>query len=164
VDISLRNSVTIEQVYSTPTFWNWENSRYDNLQVAKHIRCDPHSRKWNNSKLVQLPQLFDLKCQVLIFALIFCSCSLYIVVQWKCYVDECSFLIWSVNVMSCPLTGCDPNRICSCHFTVRPAAHICNKGIIMVFIILLWNSQLRRAEKMQSSVIKKGVYVVISVL
>lgn len=79
MDFSLRNSVTIEHVFSTPIFGNWETSRGDKLKLAKHIRCDPRTRKWNNDNLVQLPQLLDLKCQVLTFVLIFCNCGLYIV-------------------------------------------------------------------------------------
>jgi hypothetical protein len=58
VDFSLTNSVTIKQVFSTSTFRNWENSR-DKLNVVNRVRYDPRSRKWNNSKLVQLPQLLD---------------------------------------------------------------------------------------------------------
>jgi len=38
----------------------------------------------------------------------------------------------SISVISSPLTGYDPSRICSCHFTVRLAAHICNMGIIII--------------------------------
>ena len=43
----------------------------------------------------------------------------------------------SNNVMFCPLTGNDPSRICSCHFTVGPTAPICNVGIIIIIIIIL---------------------------
>jgi hypothetical protein len=92
------NSVTIEQVFSTSTFRNWEHSRGDKLKVVKRVRYGPRSRKWNNTKLVQLAQLLDLKCQVLIIALIFCICDLYIVSQWNCC--ECKFHVWSVNQCS----------------------------------------------------------------
>jgi hypothetical protein len=133
----LRNSVPIEQVFSTHTLWNWENNRCDKLNVVKHVRHDRRSRKRNNNKLVQLPQFLDLKCQILIFALIFCNCGLYFVGQWNCYIENTPSLFGlSINVMFCLLTGNDPSRICSCHFTVRPAAHICNMGIIIIIILL----------------------------
>lgn len=43
----------------------------------------------------------------------------------------------SINVMSDLLAGyLPPGRICSCRFPVRPAAHICNMGIIVIRLLL----------------------------
>ena len=41
-----------------------------------------------------------------------------------------------INVMFCPLTGNDPSRVYSCHFTIQPADHICNMGIIIIILLL----------------------------
>ena len=131
---SLRNFLTIEQMFSTTTFSTWDSRRVVQRLVRLRLSVLAMTLIADKSSRITI-MLFSCHCCLISNANSWYLRGFSVTVAYRLWVNgrgmsmnALSLLLCLVdlNEQSCPLKWCDPSRVCSCHFPGRPVTYIYN--------------------------------------